>query len=112
MKVARGQVQATPHTTRVGLGRPRGGIGELEPGEEFPRPRLRVRARDAEQVTDHDEVVGPGQSLVHRRVLAGETDELTDLVGIAQHVVAADARLPAVRLEQRGQDPHRGGLPV
>jgi hypothetical protein len=40
----------------------------------------------------------------------GEADELPDLAGVAQHVVAAVARLALVRLEQRGEDPHRGRL--
>ena len=37
------------------------------------------------------EVVGPGQALVHRRVLAGQPDELAHLVRVAHDVVAADA---------------------
>jgi len=107
---AGGQVQPAPHPARVGLRRAPGGVGELEAGEQFARPRPGVRARQAKQPSDHDEVVGPRQPLVHRGVLPGEADELPDLVGVAYHVITADARLAAVRLEQRGEDPDRGRL--
>jgi DNA-binding SARP family transcriptional activator len=66
--------------------------------------------RQPEQAADHDEVVRPGQSLVRGRVLAGEADELADLVCVAQHVVAAHPRLPPVGPQQCGQDPDRGRL--
>ena len=104
------QVEPAPHAARIGLGRPCGGLGQLEAGEQLARPGPDVRPRHAEQAADHDEVVGPGQALVYRRVLPGEADELPHLVGVPQHVVAADADLAAVRPEQRGEDPNRRGL--
>src|SRR5206468_5072028 len=95
---------------RIGRGRPCGGLGQLEAGGQLARPGPGVGPWDAEQAADHDEVVGPGQALVYRRVLSGEADELPHLVGIAQHVVAADTDTAAVRPEQRGEDPHRRRL--
>jgi hypothetical protein len=104
------QVQPAAHSARVRLHGPAGGIGQLEAGQQLGRPGPGLRPRQAEQAADHDEVVRPRESLVHRGVLAGEADELPDLVGVAQHVVPADARLAAVRPQQRGQDPDRGRL--
>jgi hypothetical protein len=51
-----------------------------------------------------------GQRLVHGGVLPGQADQLTDLVGVVDHVVAADGGVPAVRPDQRGQYPDGGGL--
>ncbi len=73
-------------------------------------PRAGGRPTQAEQPADHDEVLGSGQLLVHRRVLAGERYELAHLHGVGLHVVAADAGLAAVGAQQRGQDAHDGGL--
>jgi hypothetical protein len=77
--------------------------------------RSRARARDllprlASQPADEDEVLKPGERLVHRGVLSGQPDELPDLVRVRDHVMAADRRAPAVGPQQRGHDPHRGGL--
>jgi hypothetical protein len=104
------QVQPAAHPARVRLGHPGGGVGQVETGQQLGRAGPGLGSRQAQQSADRDEVVRPGQPLVHRRVLAGGPDELPDLVRVAQHVVAADARLPAVRSQQRGQDTDRGRL--
>jgi hypothetical protein len=73
-----------------------------------PTPRRRPGL--AGQPPDQHEVLGAGEPLVHRRVLPGQPGELPDLVGMAHHVVAADAGLPAVRPQQGGEDADRSGL--
>ena len=72
-------------------------------------PLGRGRAQ-AEQLADQDEVLGAGEVLVDRRVLAGEADGPAHLVGLGRHVVAADPRDAGVRLQQGRQDAHGGGL--
>jgi hypothetical protein len=68
------------------------------------------RVWTAEQPADHDQVLGAGQLVVYRGVLAGQRDELADLNRVGDDVVATDPGVPGVGLQQGGQHPHRGGL--
>ena len=62
------------------------------------------------ELPDHLEVLEAGQVLVDRGVLAGEPDLGPQRVGVLDDVQPGDAGGAAVGLQQRGQDPHRGGL--
>ena len=65
---------------------------------------------EAPQLGDEHEVLPPGEDLVDGGELAGEADRLADLRGLGGDVVPVDGGGAAVGPEQRGQDPHRGGL--
>ena len=95
---ARGQVQPAPHAAGVGLGRPVGRVVEAERGQQLARPGPGLAPGHAQQPADEQQVLHPGQRLVHRRVLPGQPDQLADLVRLAHHVVARRrwrARRPA-----------------
>ncbi len=75
------------------------------------RARARAsRCRQVEQLADHDEVLHAGQVLVDRGVLPGQADRAAHLLGVADHVVAADPGRAGVGAQQRGQDADGGGL--
>ena len=51
-----------------------------------------------------------GQVFVDSRVLASETDDHTYRFGMTNHVEAKHCRVALIGFEDRGQDPHGGGL--
>ena len=89
---------------------PLGRLGELEALEQLVRARPRLLAGHVVELPDHLEVLEAGQVLVDGRVLAGEPDLGPQRRGVPDDVEAGDARAARVGLEQRGEDPHRGGL--
>ncbi len=105
-----GQVEPAPHAAGVGLRRPVGGIGEVEPLEQLARPIAGPGLAQAVEPADHLEVLVAGQVLVDRGVLPRETDPRADAGGVLQHVDAGDRGTACVGLDQRGQHPHGGGL--
>ena len=104
------EVEPAAHAARVRLHGPPGGLGEVEPLEQLARPVARRGTWHVVQAADHLEVLEAGQVLVDGRVLAGEADLGAQRRGVAHDVEPRDPRGAAVRLQQRGQDPHRGGL--
>ena len=48
--------------------------------------------------------------VVHRRELAGDADRGADRIGIPRQIMPGDLYVATVGADQRGQDPHRGGL--
>jgi hypothetical protein len=76
----------------------------------LPGALLRVLTARAGQPADEDEVLGAGERLVERRVLAGQPDELADLVRLGGDVVAEHRRAAVVRRDQGGEDADDGGL--
>jgi hypothetical protein len=72
--------------------------------------RARLALRQVVEPADHLQVLGPGQVLVDRRVLAGEADLGAQLRRLADDVEAGDAGAAAVGREQRGEDADRGRL--
>ena len=104
------QVQSAPHAG-VRLRRPAARAGQLKAFQQSGRLAAGVRPAAPEQAADHDQVLLAGQLVIHRGVLPGQGDQLTDLNRIGDHVVTADPGLPGVRLEQGGEQPHRGRLP-
>jgi hypothetical protein len=102
----RRQVQPAPHPAAVRLGRPVGGVLERELLEQLPRPHARALLAELVQPPEHVEVLEPGQVLVDGRVLAGQADALSDLVGLLGDVEPGHHRQALVGLEQRGQDAH------
>ena len=92
-----------PSTWRPG-GRPRR-RGRSGASSSAARRRA-CRARHPQQPGDHLQVLAAGLQLVDGGVLAGQADPVADLAALADDVVAGDQRPPAVRRDQRGQDPH------
>ena len=60
--------------------------------------------------TDHRQVLGTSEVLVHRGVLAGQPDDAADLGGILGDVEAQDRGDPGVWAQDRRQDSHCSGL--
>ena len=56
------------------------------------------------EAPDHGEVLPAGEVLVHRRVLAGQSDERPDLIGLGDHVVPEDTAGAPVGGEDGGED--------
>jgi hypothetical protein len=104
------QVEPPAHTARIGLGRPSGGLDQIELLEQLLGPDLGAGGGEAVQLAHHDQVLAPGQQLVHRRRLAGQADHGADLVGLRSHIVTVDQGGSAVEAEQGAQDPDDGGF--
>ena len=104
------QVEPPPHAARVGLDRPAGRGGQVELLEQLVRPLPGGPRGQPAELADHDQVGAPGEVLVQGRVLAGEADRPAHGGGVGDHIAAEDARLPAVRAQQRRQDADGGGL--
>ena len=105
-----GEVQPPAHAARVRLGGTLGRVGELEALEQLVRALARLGALEVVELPDHLEVLEAGQVVVDRGVLSGEPDLGPQDIGVAHDVEARDPGAAAVGLEQRGQDPYRGGL--
>ena len=105
-----GEVEPAPHAAGVGLGRPLGGVDELEPLEQLVGALLRRRLPEVVEPPDHLEILEPGQVLVDGRVLAREADLGPQRGGVALHIEPGDPGRSRIGLEQGGEDPHRGGL--
>ena len=99
-----GQVEAAAHPARVRADEPVGGVGEVEGAPGAPARGHRLPAAEVVELADHLEVLEPGQVLVHGGVLAGEPDVLAHLGGIADDVVARNARGAVVGQQQGRQD--------
>jgi hypothetical protein len=104
------EVEPAAHASGVGLGRALGGVHEVEALEQRDAAPLRLGAAHAVQTTDHREVLQPGEVLVDRGVLSGETDALAQARGVVHHVEAGHADRARVGLEQRRQHADRRGL--
>jgi hypothetical protein len=74
------------------------------------RPARRLATGQLRQASGQPEVLTAGQVGIDRRVLASKADPVADTIGVADHVMAEDLRVPAVGWEDRCQDPDRGGL--
>src|SRR4051794_24992978 len=107
---ARGEVEAAAHAARVGADEAVGRCGEVEALEHLGAALARRAGRQALQPGEQDEVLATGEALVERGLLAGEGDLLADGGGVADDVVAADERAPAVRHEEGGEDADGGRL--
>ncbi len=107
---ARRDVQTPAHPTRVRLRGPAGCLGQIEALQGLGRALAGFRLVEPVQATDHLDVLEPGEVLVDRRALAGETDPVAKLLGVGDHVEAVHLGATAARQQQRRQDPNRGGL--
>ena len=74
-----------------------------------PPPRL--GAWELEQLADHLEVLEPGEVFVDRRELAGEPDDGTHLLRLADYVVTHHLGAAGIRRQQGREDADRGRLP-
>lgn len=101
-------VESAPHSAGVGRGLPVRRVGQGEPGEQPISDVLGLR--DVTQLGDQHEVLPPRERLINGGELPGQADRLPHPRGFPGHVDAVDGRRPAVRCEQRGEDPDHGGL--
>ncbi|GAA3544393.1 hypothetical protein GCM10022222_30080 [Amycolatopsis ultiminotia] len=62
------------------------------------------------QIGHQPQVLRAGEQIADGRELSGHADCGTHLVRLAHRVVAGHPHLTAIRREQGGQDPDRGGL--
>ena len=104
------EVEPTPHSAGVGLGRTVGGVGEREPLEQLVGPLLHIRRGQVVEASHHVEVLPTGEVFVDGGVLPGQADGPADCIGLGRDVDAGHGRVPGIGAEQRGEDAHRGGL--
>ena len=93
---ARGQVEPAAHAAGEVLDRLVRRLLEVELLEQPVRRTTRLGAADALQAGEEDEVLGGGEQLVDRGVLAGDAEQLADDVRLAADVDAEDGRLARV----------------
>jgi hypothetical protein len=105
-----GEVKPPAHAARVGAGDPPAGIAEVKALEQLSATALGRPARGAVEAAHHGQVLQPGEVLVDRRVLAGETDAMTQRGGIAHDVQTDHRRGARIRCEQRREDAHQRRL--
>ncbi len=86
------------------------GAGQVELLQQLFGAGLCTRGLHVVEATEHLEVLSTGQALVHRGVLAGENDHAAQLVALRRHVEIRHRGMTGVGLEERGEDPHGGGL--
>ena len=91
-------------TTRVG------GVGQREALQEFGGAALGLGALHAVEAPHHHQVLGAGQALVDRGVLAGQADPLAQLGRLAHGVDTRHLDLALGGALERGQHSNRGGL--
>ena len=104
------EVEPAPHAAAVGAHRPRRGVDEIEALEQLVgagAERLRVEVRE---LPDQPQVLVAGEVLVDRGVLTREPDALAHRLRVRADVDAEHLGAAAVALQDRGEDPHRGGL--
>jgi hypothetical protein len=103
-------VEPAAHAAGVLLHELRRRLREPERLEQLVRARPCLGALEPEQPAEQDQVLAAGEVLVDRRELAGEADEPADVIRLCDDVLAEHARGPAVRAQQRREDPDRRGL--
>jgi len=106
----RGEVKAAPHATGVVLGHLAGGLGQVEPREQFGGALPCGARGQVQELADHDQVLGAGQVLVDRGELAGQPNALAYLAGLRAHVEPVDPGGPRIGAQQRGENADGGGL--
>jgi hypothetical protein len=74
------------------------------------RPLTGLLRADVVEPADHLEVLEPGEVLVDGRVLAGQADDLPDLLRPGEDVDVAHPDPAGVGAQQRGEDAHTRGL--
>ena len=90
------EVEPAAHPAGVRLRDAVGGVLELEPLEQLVGLRCASGAREVVEPAEHPEVLASRQVLVHRRVLAGEADDLAHLLGLARTSKPGHARAARV----------------
>jgi hypothetical protein len=85
-----GEVQSPAHAARVGLEHPVAGIGQAELFEQLVGSSRRHGATQVGEAGHHVDVLPPGEVLVDRGVLAGESDGAPHGVSPGDHVEAED----------------------
>ena len=104
------QVEPAAHAAGIGAGRLPGRLDQIEPVQQLGRPPPALRPVQMAQVSHQDQVLFAGEQLVHRRELAGDTDDRAHRIRFLGQVVATDGYLARVGADQGGQDLHHGGL--
>ena len=99
-----GEVEPTPHPSRVGLGRPVSCIRQSESLEQLSRTNPSFGTAEAIQPPDHVEVLEAGEVLINCGELPGEPDTPADFARRLQHIGTSHSGRPGIRPDQRGQD--------
>jgi hypothetical protein len=85
-------------------------VCQAEAGQQLACPGLRFGATQVPKSAHHQQVFLAGEQLIDRGVLAGQPDQPAHPFRCAKHVDATHGDRSGVRLQQRGEDPHHGGL--
>ncbi len=105
------QVEPPPHAAGVGRGRLAARLGQVELFEQPGGKPAAVAPGQVVQIRHQQQVLLPGEQVVHRGELAGDADRGAHRVGFAGEVVPGDLDVTGVGTDQRGQNLDRGGLP-
>jgi hypothetical protein len=105
-----GEVEASAHPAGVGAGDAVAGLGEAELLEQLAGAPVDLLRRQVRELADEREVLAPGEVLVDRGVLTGETDLGPHELRVVAHVDAEHARRAVVGTQQRREHAHGRGL--
>src|SRR6266540_1567870 len=106
----RPEVQLTAHAPRVRSHKTVRVLGEAQLLEHRRAVGASRGSVLPEQARDHLEVLASGHRRFDRGELTGEPDRRSHGVCLSNHVVPEDAQRACVRLEERRDAPHEGGL--
>ena len=104
------QVEAAPHAPGVGEGQFPGRVGQLEAFKQRNGTCLPLTPTQVVQVGHEPQILFAGEQVVHRRELSGDADSRSNRVGLPGQIVPGHLHLPAVGVNQRGQDLHYGSF--
>ena len=104
------QVEAAAHPAGVGLDRAAAGLNQIELLQQLGGAAARAAPAEVIEPADHVEVLEPGQMLVHRRKLSGQSDLAAHVARSPHHVGAGNQGAAGIRGDQGGQNGHGGGL--
>ena len=102
-----GQIEPAAHPARVGGGGLAGGLDQVEPVEQPGDPASAFGPFQMAEIGHQRQVLFAGQERVHCRELTRNPDHVAHSLGLARRVVAGNAHVARVGLDQRGQDVHR-----
>ena len=100
------EVEPALHPARVAADLAIGRLAQADAVEQLLRARLPLGAGDPLQRRLQPQMVAPGQHRVERRLLERRADHDAHLRPLLDDVVAADARRPGRRRQQRRQHQH------
>ena len=98
------EIEPAAHAPGVGLGRPARRVEQFKALQQLMPAPLGLGTTLAIQASDHREVLKPGEVFVDRRILAGESDPLTQPCCVADNIKAGHLCGSGIGAQKRRQD--------